>query len=513
MTTQPRTQATLLERLLQIFTEVKPGEGLSAVLLTFNVFALLTSYYIIKPVRDALINAMEPVRLIDVSVFGHTFDIVIDGPEVKSYMGGIIAIALLVAVPAYSRLASKQARNRLVVGVTLFFASNLVLFAVGTRMPGSSMWLPPLFYLWAGIFNMMVVAQFWAFANDIYTEPQGKRLFALIGIGASAGATFGGALAKWLPIRPQAALEGGCSAVTQYVGYLSTFHLMILAGGLLCICAFLTQLVHRRETRSKTSKGEIPDPKIGGKELSPITGKSEGAFTMVFRHRYLLLLAGFSLIFTLVNTNGEYMISKLVKKFVFESVGQCSFASSAIKSSFIDGMFTSWYGDFYFWVNLVGVLVQSLAVSRFVKWGGLAFTFFILPVIATLGAMSLLLFPFLGVLRPAKITENATDYSVNNTVRNMLWLPTTRAMKYKAKQAVDTFFVRMGDVSSALVVVFITQVIGFSPSATDPAIHSLVRLFAGINVALIGVWIWIAVQIIRENRKLKRQRELEQDKI
>lgn len=486
-----KTEKSALEKLLGLITEVKPGEALSAILLTVNVFLLLTSYYIIKPVRDALIVAMP------------------DGAKYKSYMGAVIAVALLLAVPAYASFAKKLKRNRLVVGATLFFVSHIVLFAIAIQIPGSEKWLPLVFYLWVGIFNMMVVAQFWAFANDVYTEEQGKRLFAMIGIGASAGAAIGGALAKWLPKRPAANLSGGCDAGFVEVGYLSITQLLLLSGVLLALSALLTQLVHVRETKKEDdlknttaetpeAKDEVLKEKRGETPAKEAPKDDRGAFTMVFQHRYLMLLAAFSLLFTLVNTNGEFMISKLVGDWVFSSVGQCEFAEDGVRKAFISGMFTSWYGDFYFYVNVIGVALQVLVVSRLVKFGGLKVAFFVLPIIALFGAAAVLLFPLLSVIRPAKIAENATDYSVNNTVRNMLWLPTTRDMKYLAKQAVDTFFVRMGDVGSAILVFLFAELAGLG-----------VRFFAGTNLVLIIGWLILAAAIIRENRKLSEQRDKE----
>lgn len=496
-------QPSAFERLLGIFTDVKAGEGLTAVLLLLNVLLLLTSYYDIKPVRDALITGMPGGK----------------GDIYKSYMGGAIAVALLFAVPAYANFAKKLPRNRLVVGATLFFVSNIVLFAFGTKLPGSGEWLPLVFYLWVGIFNMMVVAQFWAFANDIYDEEQGERLFPLVGIGASFGAVVGGALAKFLPIRPQADLAGGCNAVTKQVGYLDTFAMLLLSGGILLVCALLTQMVHKRETTPKprrkiksqlqvtmaASAEEMKDAvakleeKVKKKaEKESDEGKGEaGAFTMVWRYRYLILLAAFSLLFTFANTNGEYMISNLVKKHVFSTVGQCDFADEATKDAFISGMFTSWYGDFYFYVNIAGVLLQSFAVSRVVKWGGVKVALFVFPVIALFGATAVLLVPMLAVLRPAKIAENATDYSFNNTVRNMLWLPTTKAMKYQAKQAVDTFFVRMGDVSSALMVFVIADLLAIKD----------IRIFAGTNLLVLAGLIAVAAAILREQKNIKAMKE------
>ena len=189
--TVPSVKRTALEKLLGVFTQVRAGEGTSAVLLTLNVFLLLTAYYVIKPLRDSMMAVME------------------GGPQYKSYLSAVMVVALLGAVPAYARFAKRLPRNRLVVGVTLFFVSNLVLFSLAMAsetlrtasiplgplaaiLPTATVeLLPVVFFLWVGIFNMMVVAQFWAFGNDVYTEEQGKRLFPMLGIGASMGAVLG----------------------------------------------------------------------------------------------------------------------------------------------------------------------------------------------------------------------------------------------------------------------------------------------------------------------------------
>ena len=73
-----------------------------------------------------------------------------------------------------------------------------------------------------------------------------------------------------------------------------------------------------------------------------------------------------------------------------------------------------------------------------------------MPLISLGTAISMVFFPVLPIVRAGKTIESGADYSVHNTVRHILWLPTSRAVKYRAKQAVDTFFVRMGDVASAL---------------------------------------------------------------
>ena len=443
MTETSAEERSLLERALGLFTEVRAGEGVTALLLALNVFVLLTAYYIVKPVREALILALD------------------SGAEYKAYMSAVIAAALLVLVPIYARFVDRVPKLKLVVGATLFFASHLVLFWLASQSEAIRRHLGLVFYVWVGIFNMMVVAQFWAYANDVYDPERGKRLFPLIALGASWGAALGAKVAALL------------------IPLFGEYGLLLASAGLLVCCALLFLAADRgRSQPSRSSAGPAPDK-----------GTMDGAFALVLKHRYLLLLAGFSLVFSWVNTNGEYMLSKLVK----------GAASAAVNSGEIlaadQGKYIgSFYGDFFFYVNVLGVLLQSFVVSRIIKYGGLGVAFFIFPFIALGSSLAILAVPLLYVARIGKIAENATDYSLNNTVRQTLWLPTSEAMKYKAKQAVDTFFVRMGDVSSALLV------------AIGAGMLSLpVRAFAVANALLIAVWLVFAIAIVRENRVMTSQ--------
>jgi len=213
---------------------------------------------------------------------------------------------------------------------------------------------------------------------------------------------------------------------------------------------------------------------------------------MVWKHRYLTLLAAFSIVFTLVNTNGEYMIGASVNQWITSAVeGHGPFESEAALKTFEDQMGNAFYGGFYFYVNLFSALLQMFVVSRLVRYLGLGPTFFVLPVIAFMGAAGIALFPVLTVVRLSKIAENSTDYSINNTARQMLWLPTTTEMKYQAKQAVDTFFVRMGDVGSAAMVAVLAGALGLG-----------IRAFAVANLLVVLAWLLVARAILRERRVL-----------
>jgi AAA family ATP:ADP antiporter len=440
----PSTEPPWLSRLLAPITEVRPGEAITALIMTTNVFLLLTAYYLIKPVREALILALE------------------SGAEYKSYMSGAIAVALLFAVPAYAKIVDRLPRRKLVVGVSLFFALHLVLFYGASLSQGLRSQIGLFFYLWVGIFNMMVVAQFWAFANDIYGVDQGKRIFPLIALGGSLGAAVGSKVAAGL------------------IPLFGLFPMLLVAAALLALCAVLFRAA---DMRAKASPGEPLVPVAPESTASKPTG---GAFQIVFQHRYLLLIAAFSLVFSWVNTNGEYLLGKLIKAAAVEAVGRKEISVGGI-GDYIGAA----YGEFFFYVNVLGVVLQTFVVSRLIRRIGVGPAFFVLPLIALADASAVAVLPVLAILRIGKVAENATDYSLNNTLRQMLWLPTTREMKYKAKQAVDTFCVRMGDVSSALLVYGGTVFFGFT-----------VRTFSIVNVALIGVWLVVAVAIVREQARM-----------
>jgi AAA family ATP:ADP antiporter len=129
-------------------------------------------------------------------------------------------------------------------------------------------------------------------------------------------------------------------------------------------------------------------------------------------------------------------------------------------------------------------------VSRILKYAGVRAALFILPVVALAGYTVLAFGAAIGLVRIVKIVENSTDYSVQNTTKQALFLPTRREAKYKAKAAIDTFFVRIGDFVSALLVFIGT------------ALAITVEQFALVNIGLVVLWILLAVGVARRYREL-----------
>ncbi len=420
----------VLARALRPFARVEVGEAVTAVVMTLTVFLLLTAYYLLKTAREPLI-------------------LLHGGAEVKSYAAAGQAILLLLVVKGYSQVAQRVGRLRLLNVVYLFFASNLLVFAASARL-GLNIGIP--FFLWVGVFNYTAIAQFWAYAADVYRPDQGKRLFAILGIGSSVGAVAGARIARSLIVLGPEAL-------------------MLLAGVILMVCVGLYAWVDRRHALA-------PRPASSTRTDDPLM--HEGPFHLLLRDRYLLLVAALTLVLNWCNANGEYILDRTLLASVDEAR-----ARGLTPAAFV-GAFKA---DYFAWINGLGVLVQLFAVSRIMGRYGVRGGLLALPMVAFAGYGLVVAAPVLWLIRVAKVAENSLDYSLQNTARQALYLVTSRVEKYVGKTLVDTFLVRVGDVLSALVVLLGSR-IGLAT-----------RTFAIVNVGLVGLWVATVLAIGRENAR------------
>ena len=209
----------------------------------------------------------------------------------------------------------------------------------------------------------------------------------------------------------------------------------------------------------------------------------EGGFSMVFGDRYLFLIAMLMVVLNVVNTTGEYLFGRYVVEAAVALHGAGP-ATAAARESFIGTTYSSLFST----VNLVGFVLQMFVVSRVFKFLGVGKSLFVHPSVAMAGYVIMAVMPSLSAIRWLKVADNSLDYSLGNTSKQALWLPTSREAKYKAKQAVDSFFVRMGDVLQAALVFA-----GERLSLTVPA-------FARVNIVLAGIWLGIVVLLNRQLR-------------
>jgi len=392
-------------------------------------------YYVLKTVREPLILATG-------------------GAEMKAYASAGQALTLMGFVPVYGWLASRVDRLKLIVFLIVFFMVCIELFYLGARF--AVPYVGFAFFIFVGIFSLATIAQFWAYANDLYAKQAGDRLFPIIAIGATGGSWLGSWLAEEL-----------------FKADVHLYNMLHITVALLAVHLLIYWIVNGREGRAGSAR-PAAQTTLGG----------PGGFALVFNSPYLRLIALLLVLLNVVNTTGEYILGRLV-------VGAATAAVAANPALSRESFIGSFYGSYFFWVNVAALVIQAFLVSRIVKYLGIAGVILALPLVA-LGAYSTIaLGASLAVVLWAKTAENATDYSVMNTGKQMLWLPTSRAEKYKAKQAVDTFFVRTGDLLSAGIVYA-----GTTWLALD------VRGFAVTNVVLTLAWLAVAALLLREHRRV-----------
>ncbi len=482
----PRERPSITDRFLRLFGEVRAGESTTALLLALNVFLFLMAYNVIKVLREPLI----------LTGGGDT----VSGAQLKAYTAGGQVLLLAVIVPLYGALAGRVPRRRLINTVTALFVLALGGFFV-LAQTGLNVGIP--FYIFVGMLSVMIIAQFWAFANDVYTEEEGKRLFPIVGFGMSAGAIAG----LWVAGKAYEPL--GQNA------------LFLLSAVVLVLATAITNLIDSRERRR--TEATVPDAMTSGflpaatgqfraatgelkataesEEYQRETGtfrtvkpgqsieqaekeqieSTGGAFALVFRNRYLLLIALLVMLLNWVNTNGGFFLDDFI-----ERTAEATVADNPQSDVTEGDIIFSFYARFLLVVSIATLLIQAFAVSRIIKYFGVRGAILFLPIIA-LGAYALVAFiPILAVVRWAKTAENSFDYSLNNTVRNVLFLPTTREEKYKGKQVTDAFFQRAGDVLSSASVFVLTGLLSFGGIA-----------IVYLNIPLVIIWLIIAVALGR----------------
>jgi AAA family ATP:ADP antiporter len=380
------THRNRFERCLALLAPVRPGEGRAIAILGLQAFSLMLAWYLIRPVREALILAEG-------------------GAEFRSYAVAVQAALLIVIVPAYSAWVRRTDPRRIYVLVNAFFASHLLLFYLAG---GAGLQFGFVFFVWGSLFSVMAVTQFWAFATDLFNVPSGERLFGLIAVGISSGA-FAGAQAA--------------AALFDAIG---SRGLMLWSAAALTGAIALGARVRAAIPAQAAGSGAAEAASAGSRWL--------GGFAVVARSRYLAGIAALVVLLNWITSAGDFLLTSwLVDIAAREAPGS--------ETEFI-GRFMGRYGAT---VTLVGFLVQLLLVSRIIQFAGLARALLVTPLAFAAGYLLIGVVPAFLLLQSVLVVQRSFDYSLLNTTRNALLLPMGREAKYQAKTAIDTFFYRAGD--------------------------------------------------------------------
>ena len=408
-------------RLVQRAVDVKADEVRALGWSCAYFFFILSAYYIIRPMRE------------EVGVAG--------GVRNLPWLFTGTLTAMLLVHPPFATLVAKFPRRTFVPFANRFFAANLVIFYVLLRTipPENAIWAGRVFFVWTSVFNLFVVSVFWSFMADVFTAPQGKRLFGFIGFGGTLGGIAGSAATAWL-----APLTGPVNLLLLSVVLLE---LSTLAVRRLSAVSRLWSA-----TRSRSSDH---DAVIGG-----------GTFTGIrqaLSNPYLLGIGAYMLLFTIGSTILYFQ--------------QAAIADAAYSDP---GRRTAFFARIDLAVNILTLLTQVFLTGRIVKALGVAVTLTLLPALSIIGFVTLGIAPTVAAFVVFQVLRRAGEFAVARPTREVLYTVMSREDKYKAKNFIDTFVYRAGDQIGAWTMAGLTA-LGITVSSVAFSAAPLALVWLGIG--------------------------------
>ncbi len=411
------------------FLDVRPGEGLPVLLTFFYISAVVASFLLAKPIRNGLFLRQY-------------------GPYALVYVYAAVPLVLSVFVPVYTRVAARFGTRTVTVGTLIFFSLNVVGFWVAFRYYRFEL-LPGIFYVWVNCFGVIAPVQAWSFANSLFDTRQAKRLFGLVGSGASFGAITGGVLARFL-VEP----VGGAVNL-----------MLVLAALILAAAGTVTvaNLTIRRIGLARRGR--------------PVSRPFSETWQEIVSSPYLRLIAGLAFVVAIATQWTTFQLSVIADR---------RFGADA------DAL-TRFFGTFNFLLGIVSFLLQLLVTGRLLRTWGLAATILALPLALTTGNLLILLVPtFLPVLL-TNAADQGLRFSLDKATYELLYLPISPANRIYVKNAIDIVVNRVADAIGAVLLGLATR--GFFML---PGLHLGIQGTAALNVITLSVWLVLAWRLRRE---------------
>ena len=377
--------------------ELRPGEWRIAVAMFAYFFLVITSFWILKPIKKTLFLAYYGERSFD--LFGRGFS----GPDAELLAKVMNMLVAAVAVAAFSWLARRRRRERLSRVLTFFFIAGYAVFAVALQSPSApAVWS---FYLFGDLFSTLMVAAFFAFLNDSVDAEAAKRLFGPIGFGGVLGGVF------------------GSTVVASFIRELSVAEWLVVTSGLAVLIVVVAQVAGR----------EVPDGQAAGEEpnadetMSAVSGDNPAlaGARLVLRSSYLFSIVAVVGLYEIVSTIVDYQFTQGVVHFVPDPEGQRQHFASVFA-------ITNW----------VSMLVQLLLTSFVMRRFGLGVALVLLPLSILAASSGFGLGPTLLFASALNTADNGLSYSINQSAKEALYVPTTQEEKYLAKAFIDMFVQR-----------------------------------------------------------------------
>ena len=416
------TSSGFLQRTLARACDIQPEETRATLASFLLVFLLMGSYYILRPVRDALASDWTDAEV--------------------SWLWTFTFFISTIAVSLYGGAVARVRFQRLVPSVYGLFAASFVLFYIASHLVIERTLLDKAFYLWVSLFSLFHISVFWSFMADTFSKPQAKRLFGFIGAGASAGGIIGPATA------------------TLLVGDLGTDALLLIASVLVVLALPIVRWLQRlklTDLHNQDVAFDTANLAIGG---NPLAGFSE-----FMQSRYLLAIGLFLFLYTAISAFVYFELKNLLEVYDPETRTQI-------------------WANMDLAVNSLTILVAVFVTGRLAKYLGMPFTLASIPVLIGAGLLCLAAAPMVGVVVAVQIIRRAGNYAISRPAREMLFTAVDRETRFKAKPVIDIVIYRGGDMLSAWGFTALTQGLGLGLAAVALVGAGIAALWALTGVYL-----------------------------
>ena len=415
------TTVSPFAKILRALSKIGPHE-IKATALSFTlVLVLMASYYILRPVRDAMASDWSDAEVSILWTINFFFSFAI--------------------VAFYGLAASKVTINRLVPSVFLFFAATFIIFYFASSYVENPVLIDKAFYVWVSVYALFPISVFWSFMADIYKKEQSKRLFGVITTGASVGAMVG-------------------PSIPLLFSELGTYNLLLVASLVLLMTVPL--IIYIRGLDFTSGDNEVD---VAQGALKPLSGNPLAGFKLFLTNPFLLAIGMFLFLYTGI---GSFIYFELKNLMVDYSRQERTEIWAIIDLA----------------TNTFTVLAGFFITSRLATKLGLGFTLALLPIIVLGGLLSVAMVPLLTVVVGLQIFRRGGNYAITRPAREMLFTYVDKETRFKAKQVIDVIVYRGGDVFWSWAFTFLTAILGLGIAGIALVGAAIAGIWAGLGFYL-----------------------------
>ena len=414
-----------MARFLKLVAKIEAQEVKAVASSFLFVVVLMSAYYILRPVRDAMASDWTDAEV--------------------SWLWTLNFFISTAVVAVYGMAVSRFRFRYLVPAMYGIFALTFVIFYVLAYTSADRTLIDKSFYVWVSVFSLFHISVFWSFMSDLFNKEQAGRLFSIIAAGASVGGLIGPSIPSF------------------FSASMGTDNLMLLASVMLVIpIPIIFYLQSLKSTELHNQDLELTPPS------EPIGGNYFAGFKMFFSNPYLLAIGLFIFLYTGISSFVYFELKNLLSEL------------SRVERTAI-------WAQMDLAVNTLSIATGLFATSRIVGKFGMPVTIALVPLLICVGLLVLAISPFLGAVIGLQIIRRAGNYAITRPAREMLFTRVDRETRFKAKPVIDIVAYRGGDMLMAWLFTGLTQGLGLGLAAVAIVGAGIAALWSIVGIYL-GRW-------------------------